>query len=165
MYRRTLISPPPSEDDCLVSPKVIAVGVLSSIALAVSGCGGGSDAEAESLRVTTTKRVETQPRTHPAVDIAQFRAAFKKAYGTPPNRMPWYGLITGMKMNGTSLVITTKLPPSSARDAKEGNWGDAGEICRAGTGLALDLGLMNRKQSAIEWAHVVGTGGGIVSCA
>jgi hypothetical protein len=48
MYRRTLISPPPSEDDCVVSPKAIAVAVLSSIALAVSGCGGGSDAEAES---------------------------------------------------------------------------------------------------------------------
>jgi hypothetical protein len=143
----------------------IAVGVLALTAgIAASGCGGGSGAEAESLPVTTTRHVETQPRT-PLVDISRFRAAFKKAYGTPPNRMPWYGLITGMKMNGTSLVITTKLPPSSARDAKEGNWGDAGEICRAGTGLALDLGLMNRKQSAIEWAHVVGTGGGIVSCA
>src|SRR5689334_9032414 len=58
MYRRTLISPPPSEDHCLVSPKVIAVAVLSSIALAVSGCGGGSDAEAESPvgfpKLTTT---------------------------------------------------------------------------------------------------------------
>ena len=144
----------------------IALGILALTAgIVASGCGGGSDAEAESPPATTTKQVQTQPRTHPAVDISQFRAAFKKAYGIPPNRMPWYGLITGMKMNGTSLVITTKLPPNSARDGKDGDWGDAGAICGAATRLALDLGLMNETQSALEWAHVVGSGVGLVSCA
>ena len=33
-----------------------------------------------------------------AVDIAKFRAAFREAFGTPPDERPWYPLITGMKM-------------------------------------------------------------------
>jgi hypothetical protein len=142
----------------------IAVGILALTAgIAASGCGESSNAEAESLSVTTTKQVET-----PAFDISQFRAAFTEAYGTPPNRMPWYGLITGMKMNGTSLVVTTKLPPSSAWDGKEGTWGDAGTICGAAVGVAVDLGLKNadtRKRSAIEGVFMVGSGVGLGSCA
>jgi hypothetical protein len=147
----------------------IAVGILALTAgIAASGCGESSNAEAESLSVTTTKQVETQPRTRPVLDIWHFRAAFEKAYGTPPNRMPWYGLITGMKMNGTSLVVTTKLPPSSAWDGKEGTWGDAGTICGAAVGVAVDLGLKNadtRKKSAIEGVFMVGSGVGLGSCA
>jgi hypothetical protein len=146
----------------------IAVRILALTAgIVVSGCGGGSDAEAESP-ATTTEHVETQPRTHPAVDISRFRAAFRKAYGTPPNRMHWYGLITEIRMNGTSLEIITKLPRSSAWDGK-GAWeNDAGAICRAAVGVAVDLGLRpkdSRMQSAIDGVSMVGSGVGLGFCA
>ena len=136
--------------------------------MAASGCLGDSDAEAERPPATTTEQVETRPPAEPTVDIAKFRAAFRKAYGTPPNRTQWYGLITGMKMNGTSVVITTNLPPGSAWDGR-GDWdNDAGAICRAAVGVALDLGLMNtdsRMQSAIEGVFMIGSGVGLGSCA
>jgi hypothetical protein len=144
----------------------IAVGILALTAgLAASGCSGGSDAEAESPPVMTTKHVETQPRTHPVLDISRFRAAFREAYGTPPNRMHWYGLITGMKMKGTSLEITTKLPPGSAWDG-EGTWdNDAGAICTAAVGVALDVGLITPDASDIEGVNMVGSGVGLGFCA
>ena len=142
--------------------------VALTAGIAASGCSGGSDAEAESPPVTTTKHVETQRRAHPVADISRFRAAFREAYGTPPNRMHWYGLITGMKMAGTSVVIRTKLPPGSAWDGK-GTWdNDAGAICRAAVGVALDLGQMgpdSRMPSAIEGVLMIGSGVGLGSCA
>ena len=71
-------------------------------------------------------------------------------------------------MAGTSVVIRTKLPPGSAWDGK-GTWdNDAGAICRAAVGVALDLGQMgpdSRMPSAIEGVLMIGSGVGLGSCA
>jgi hypothetical protein len=83
-----------------VIPKAFAVAVLSSIALAASGCSGGSDAEAES---------------HP-VDITKFRADVKERFGTPPNDAPWYRHITAINWaDEQTLEITTDLDGSESR--------------------------------------------------
>jgi hypothetical protein len=63
----------------------MVVAVLSAVAIAASGCGGDSDAEAE------------------------FRAAFKERFGTPGDETSWYGHITGMKLSSGRLEITTDL--------------------------------------------------------
>ena len=70
----------------MVSRKAIAVAGLSAIALAASGCGGGSESEAE-----------------------KFRAAFKKNFG----EAPWYHHITGMEVADGRLKITTDLDSGS----------------------------------------------------
>jgi hypothetical protein len=133
----------------------IPLGILALTAgIAASGCSGGPDAEAESRPLTTTEHVETQPRTHPVVDISRFRAAFRKAYGTPPNRTQWYGLITGMKMTGMLLDITTKLPPGSTFEVDPVD--DNGAICGAAVKLAMDLGVMN---NGIRGVRLMGSDG------
>jgi hypothetical protein len=78
----------------LASSRIIAVAGLSAIAMAASGCSGDS-------------AVETRPPTQSTVDIAKFRAAFKEAFGTPPDERPWYGLITGMKIASRDIVTET----------------------------------------------------------
>ena len=145
--------------------RAVAVVGLSAIAFAASGCSGDSDAEAESPVATTSGQVETHSTAQSSVDVSKFRAAFKDTYG----EQPWYGQITGMKITGTGLAIRTKLPAGSAWDG-EGYWdGDAGAICRAAVGVALDLGLMkqgSRMQSAIEGVGMFGSGGvGLGGCA
>jgi hypothetical protein len=82
-----------------VSPKAVAVAVLSSIAMAAGGCSGGSDAEAES-----------------PLDITEFRAEAKERFGTPPNEAPWYRHITAFNWrNGQTLVVRTDLDESESR--------------------------------------------------
>jgi hypothetical protein len=117
--------------------------------MAASGCSGDSDAEAESPLATTTVQVETQPPAQPTVGIAKFRAAFKETFGTPPNERPWYGLITGMKMAGVWLDITTKLAPGSAHDNESA-------ICGAAAKLAIDLGVLG---NGIRGVRVIGSDG------
>jgi hypothetical protein len=68
-----------------VSPKAVAVAGLSALAIAASGCGGGSDAEAE------------------------FHAAFKKSFG----EAPWYHSVTGIEVKDSAVEITTDLDPDS----------------------------------------------------
>jgi hypothetical protein len=105
---------------------LIAVVGLTAIAIAVSGCTGDSDAEAESPPATTTGQVETQPPARSAVDIFKFRVAFKETFG----ERPWYRQITGMKMGLHGfLEITTKLDESD---------GDTRTICGAAMRFALD---------------------------
>ena len=118
---------------CLVLPRIIVVAGLSAIAIAASGCLGDSDAEAESPPATTTEQVETQPPAQPTVDISKFRAAFKETFGTPPDKRPWYGLITAMKLapreivTGTSSyrVLEVTIESESLSDTV------TGEICEA----------------------------------
>ena len=108
-----------------MSRKAIAVVGLSAVALAVSGCMGDSDAEAESPSATTTAQVETQPPAQSAV-VSKFRAAFEETFA----EQPWYGQITGMKMGLHGfLEITTKLDESD---------GDTRTICGAAMRFALD---------------------------
>ena len=66
-------------------PRAVAVAVLSSIAIAASGCGGGSDPEAE------------------------FRAAFKKKFG----EATWYQHVTGIEVEDTWVEITTDFDQES----------------------------------------------------
>jgi hypothetical protein len=145
----------------VVSRKAIAVAGLSAIAIAAGGCSGDSDAEAESPPATTTEQVETQPPAQSAVDISKFRAAFKERYGTPPDKRPWYGLITGMKIAPREIVtvsssyrvldVTTKLEsPSDTVVAK---------ICEAV--FALD----SETRIGIEVVRVIGSDGGDGGCA
>jgi hypothetical protein len=135
--------------------RIIVVSGLSAIAMATSGCLGDSDAEAESPPATTTAQVETRPPAQSAVDIAKFRAAFKKAF----RERPWYGQITGMKMAGRTLEIATKLDPGSSTDEDS----DGPAICHAGANLALDFGELG---DGIEWVTVLGSDGvGLGSCA
>ena len=130
----------------------IALGTVALTAgIAASGCSGGSDAEAESRRATTTEQFETQPPTHPVVDISQFRAAFTEAYGTPPTPMQWHGLITGMTMAGGWLDITTKLEPGSTSVHD-----NSSAICGAATKLAIDLGVLG---NGITGVRVMGLDG------
>jgi len=84
---------------CLVLPRIIVVTGLSAIAIAASGCMGGSDAEAESPG-----------------DIAKFRAEVKERFGTPPNEAPWYRHITAINWaDEQTLEITTDLDESESR--------------------------------------------------
>jgi len=135
---------------------LIAVVGLSAIALAVSGCFGGSDAEAESPSATTTGQVETQPPARSAVDLSKFRPAFKEAFGD----QPWYGQITGMKMTQITttgkryrtLEITMKVDPESEPDV--------GTICEAVFAVGgVDAG------GGIEAVRVVGSDGKDGGCA
>lgn len=91
----------------------IALGTLALTAgIAASGCGGDSDAEAES-----------------PVDITKFRAEVKERFGTPPNEAPWYSHITAINWaNGQTLEITTDLDESESRSIPCGLlWGLAFE--------------------------------------
>jgi len=139
-----------------VVPRIIVVAGLSAIAIAASGCLGDSDAEAESPPATTTEQVETQPPAQPTVDISKFRAAFKETFGTPPDERPWYDQITGMKMMAHRILrITTKLDPDS--DSIET---DAGTICRAAMGFALDNAEVVGRIRGVEVMGSDGVGGG-----
>jgi len=131
----------------LVLSRIIVVAGLSAIAMAASGCLGDSDAEAESQPATTTEQVETRPPAEPTVDIAKFRAAFREAFGTPPDERPWYGLITGMKMARRTLEITTKVDPGSTSAART--------ICGAAMRFALD----SEAGEGIESVRVLGSDG------
>jgi hypothetical protein len=83
----------------LVSRKAIVVAGLSAIAMAASGCSGGSDAEAEG-----------------PVDITKLRAELKERFGTPPNEAPWYRHITAINWStGQTLEVTTDLDESESR--------------------------------------------------
>ena len=127
--------------------KQIALGILALTAgLAASGCGEGSDAEAESPPVTT-RHVEAKPRTHLAVEMSQFRAAFKKAYG----ERPWYGQITGMKLTQTRWVEITM----TEREI------DVGTICQAVFSTARILGV----RDGINAVHVIRSDGKEGGCA
>ena len=77
----------------------IALGTLALTAgIAASGCGGGSDAEAES-----------------PVDITKFRAEVKERFGTTPNEAPWYRHITAINWANGHLEVTTDLDESESR--------------------------------------------------
>jgi hypothetical protein len=136
---------------------LIAVVGLSAIAIAVSGCTGDSDAEAETPPATTTGQVETQPPARSAVDIAKFRAAFEETFG----ERPWYGQITGMKMAQITttkkayrtLEITMTLDPESEIDV--------GTICEAAFTVAHNLGV----RDGIEAVRVMGSDGADGGCA
>lgn len=82
-------------------PRAVAVAVLSSIAIAASGCGGDSDPEAE------------------------FRAAFEKEFSAAP----WYHHITAMEVKDGTLEITTDLDsPSKAGEIERGICGRAATL-------------------------------------
>jgi hypothetical protein len=68
----------------------IAVVGVSAMALAVSGCFGGSDAEAEG-----------------PVDISQLRDDLEERFGTPGNEAPWYRRITAINWANGHLEVTT----------------------------------------------------------
>ena len=116
-------------------PKAIAVAVLSSIAIAASGCSGSSDAEAEGQ-----------------VDIRRLRAEFTERFGTPGNERPWYHLVTGLKWVPKALVtqtstygrleIETKLDPESGfaeNGMCGGVYGLAREFMEEDAGLIVAL--------------------------
>ena len=139
-------------------PKINVVAALSAIAIAASGCMGGSDAEAESRPATTTEQVATQTPAQSPVNIAKFRASFKEAFGD----QPWYGQITGMKMSQITttqkayrtLEITTTLDRESADDAQ-------GAICEAVFNVAENTGVGD----GIEAVRVINADGGDGGCA
>jgi hypothetical protein len=133
--------------------KQIALGILALTAgLAASGCGEGSDAEAESPPVTT-RHVEANPRTHLAVEMSQFRAAFKKAYG----ERPWYGQITGMKL--TQITATKAYRTLEIRMTEREI--DVGTICQAVFSTARILGV----RDGINAVHVIRSDGKDGGCA
>jgi hypothetical protein len=139
-----------------VSRKAIAVAGLSALAIAASGCSKDSDPEAESPPATTTEQVETQRPAPPAVDIARFRAAFKKRYETAPSALLWYHHVTRMEMVDGSLEIATDLAPPDSSSVGP-------EICQAASNLAIDLGELG---DGIKWVTVMGSDGvGLGSCA
>ena len=144
-----------------MSRKAIVVAGLSAIAIAASGCRGDSDAEAESPPATTTEQADTQPPGQPTVDISRFRAAFKETFGTPPDKRPWYGLITAMKLapreivTGTSSyrVLEVTIESESLSDTA------TGEICEAV--FALD----SKTRIGIEAVRIIASDGGDGGCA
>lgn len=78
----------------MVSGKAIAVIGLSALALAASGCGGGSESEVE-----------------------KFASSFEERFG----ETSWYGHITGMKLSSGNLEITTDLDsPSDGGEIERG---------------------------------------------
>ena len=94
-----------------MSRRAIVVAGLSAIAIAASGCSGGSDAEAES-----------------PVDITKLRAEVTERFGTPPNEAPWYRHITAINWANGRVEVTT--------DLDEGE--TFGGLCRHVFGLAFE---------------------------
>ena len=142
-----------------VQALLIAGAGLSVIAIAVSGCTGDSDAEAESPAATTTEQAETQAPAQSAVDIAKFRAAFKEAFG----EQPWYGQITGMKM---AQITTTRkaqrtLEITMKLSAAEINEIEVGTICEAVFKAAGNAGV----RDGIEAVRVIASDGKDGGCA
>ena len=121
-------------------PKAVAVAVLSSVAIAAGGCSGDPDVEAEGLPPTTTERVETEPSKQPRLDVAKFRAAFKKRFATAPSALLWYDHVTGMEVVDGNLEIATDLEPEKTLPGFSLNYDNATarEICGAGMGFALE---------------------------
>ncbi|MGL6279154.1 MAG: hypothetical protein ACRC50_06320 [Gaiella sp.] len=78
---------------------IVAAG-LSAIAIAASGCTGGSEGEAEGR----------------PVDVTRLRTELKERFGTPPNEAPWYRHIVAITMFDGRLEITTDLNPDEYRD-------------------------------------------------
>jgi len=113
-----------------VSRRAIVVAGLSAIAIAASGCSGGSDAEAES-----------------PVDITKLRAEVTEHFGTPPNEAPWYRHITAINLgaNGQQLRVTTDLDERESR--------------RIPCGLLWKLAFEQADKPSNLWVVVVGTGG------
>jgi hypothetical protein len=70
----------------------ITLGTLALTAGVASGCGGGSDADAES-----------------PIDMAKLRAEFKERFGTSDNEAPWYRHITAINWANGQIQITTDL--------------------------------------------------------
>ena len=120
-----------------MSPRAIAVAGLSAIAIAASGCSGGSESEAE-----------------------KFRASFEERYGSPENEATWYRHITGMRMGDDGYFkIRTDLGPEN----EEGSVMSGKVICRAASKLALDSGQLG---DGIKGVIVIGSDGGmVVGCA
>ena len=81
-----------------MSRRAIVVAGLSAIAIAASGCSGGSDAEAES-----------------PVDITKLRAEVTERFGTPPNEAPWYRHITAINWANGRVEVTTDLDERESR--------------------------------------------------
>jgi hypothetical protein len=131
---------------------VIVVVLALAGGIVASGCSGGS-AESESLPVTTTKHIETQPGTHPAVDMSRFRAAFKEAYG----ERQWYGQITGMKL--TQITATKAYRTLEIRMTEREI--DVGTICEAAFSTAEEIGVRN----GIDAVHVIRSDGKEGGCA
>jgi hypothetical protein len=100
-----------------MSRKAIAVAGLCALAIAASGCGGGSNAEAES-----------------PVDITKLRAEFKERFGTQDNEAPWYRHITAINWANGKLEITTDLSP----EEYEGSDRLRGAICGEPLKLAFE---------------------------
>jgi hypothetical protein len=100
-------------------PKTIAIAVLSSIALAAGGCGGGADAEAESHG-----------------DITKLRAELKERFGTPPNVAPWYRHITAINWAKGQPDGYRQVEVATDLDVASELLG--GEMCGQVFGLALE---------------------------
>jgi hypothetical protein len=114
-----------------VTTKAIVVAGLSAIAIAASGCGGGSDAEAE------------------------FRAAFEKEFSAAP----WYDHITGIEVTDGSdgrarIRVTTDLPglPAGGGDDEPDR-----PLCGAVMNFAVDSGAYDE----IPIVGVFGADGGL----
>ncbi len=83
-----------------MSRKAVVVAGLSAIAIAASGCSGGSEAESP-------------------VDVTKLRAEFKERFGTPPNEASWYRHITAIHWANGQLEITTDLSPEEYEGSDE----------------------------------------------
>src|SRR5262245_55025619 len=122
----------------------IALGTLALTAgIAATGCGGGSDADAESS-VADAESSVADPESPVAdversVDSSDLRAEFKERFGVPPNEESpsWYRHITAINMainmGDRYLEITTDLGPKQRETALA--------ICSEAAGIALDFGL------------------------
>ena len=120
-----------------MSPTAIAVSGLSSLAIAASGCSGGSESEGE-----------------------KFPASFEDRYGNSDNEATWYRHVTGTWMGDDGFFkIRTDLGP----ETEEGAEMSGKVICRAASGLALELGQLG---DGIKGVIVIGSdGGAVVGCA
>jgi hypothetical protein len=120
-----------------VSRKAIAVAGLSAIAIAASGCSGGSESEVE-----------------------KFPASFEDRYGNSDNEATWYRHVTGTRMRDDGFfMITTDLGP----ETEESELMSGKVICGAASKLALDLGQLG---DGIKGVIVIGSdGGAVVGCA
>jgi hypothetical protein len=127
----------PTEEACGVSRKGIAAAGLSAIALAASGCSGGSESEVE-----------------------KFPASFEDLYGSPDNEATWYRHVTGTRMADDGYFkITTDLGPENDEESEM----SGKVICGAASKLALDLGELG---DGITGVIVIGSDGGmVVGCA
>ena len=124
-----------------MSRRAIVVAGLSAIAIAASGCSGGSDAEAES-----------------PVDITKLRAEVTERFGTPPNEAPWYRHITAINWANDKLEIRTDL-----RKEDEASVETLAAICQEPLKLALEQ--QEEPENVDLTGRVFGVGGAFGGCA